>query len=123
MADNVEDLPLTRLSVQSARKMIERLVHRTPVLTSSTLSKLASTSQPLEALVGTPFEGQRPARPRIKLFFKCENYQRIGAFKSRGAFHALARLSGEQLSRGVVTHSSGNSAMYASIGGMAEAVR
>lgn len=123
MADNVEELPLTRLSVQSAQKLIERLVHRTPVLTSDTLSNLASTSQSLEALVRTPFEGQRPARPRIKFFFKCENYQRIGAFKSRGAFHALARLSREELSRGVVTHSSGISAMYASIGGMAKAVR
>ncbi len=123
MADSAEGLPLTRSSVRSAHELIKRHIHRTPVLTSNTLSALASTPQSLEALVGTPFEGQRPTRPKIKLFFKCENYQRIGAFKSRGAFHALARLSREELSRGVVTHSSGISATYASIVGMAEVVR
>jgi len=123
MADSAEELPLTRSSVQSAHELIKRHIHRTPVLTSNTLSALASTPQSPEALVGTPFEGQRPARPKIKFFFKCENYQRIGAFKSRGAFHALARLSREELSRGVVTHSSGIAATYASIGGMAEIVR
>ena len=100
-------LPLERSSVEAAHELIKQHIHRTPVLTSKTLSELASTPQTPEALVGTPFEGQAPARPRIKFFFKCENYQRIGAFKSRGAFHALARLSEEELSRGVVTHSSG----------------
>jgi hypothetical protein len=43
----------------------------------------------------------------MRLFFKCENYQKVGAFKARGAFHAIARLSDEQLQKGVVTHSSG----------------
>lgn len=43
----------------------------------------------------------------MHLFFKCENYQRIGAFKIRGAFHALSRLSDDQVRNGVVTHSSG----------------
>ncbi|TKA69092.1 hypothetical protein B0A55_09837 [Friedmanniomyces simplex] len=55
------------------------------------------------------------AKPRVKLFFKCENQQRIGAFKARGAFHALGRLiEADGLEnvkrRGVVTHSSGNHA-------------
>ena len=100
-------LPLERSSVEAAHGLIKQHIHRTPVLTSETLSELASTPQRAQALVGTPFEGQAPARPRIKFFFKCENYQRIGAFKSRGAFHALARLSEDELSRGVVTHSSG----------------
>ena len=122
MANSAEELPLTRSSVQSAHELIKKHIHRTPVLTSNTLSNLASTPQSPEALVGTPFEGQRPARPNIKFFFKCENYQRIGAFKSRGAFHALARLSREELSRGVVTHSSGISAMCALSGGMAKMV-
>jgi threonine dehydratase len=63
-------------------------------------------------LKGTQWEGQEPARPKIKLFFKCENFQRIGAFKVRGAFHAVARLIEEfgieeVKRRGVVTHSSG----------------
>ena len=120
MADSTIMLPLTRSSVQSAHESIKEHIHRTPVLTSNTLSNLASTPQSPEALIGTPFEAQRPARPKIKFFFKCENYQRIGAFKSRGAFHALARLSKKELSRGVVTHSSGILAMYASIGGIAK---
>ena len=111
MADNVRPPPLTRSSVESAHQLIEEHVHRTPVLTSGTLSDLASTPQSRQALVGTDFEGQTPAHPKIKFFFKCENYQRIGAFKIRGAFHALAQLSKEELSRGVVTHSSGIPAM------------
>lgn len=107
MADITKMLPLKRSSVQAAHGQIKEHVHRTPVLTSTTLSKLASTPQTPEALVGTPFEGQTPAQPKINFFFKCENYQRIGAFKIRGAFHALSRLTKEQLARGVVTHSSG----------------
>ncbi|KAF1989606.1 tryptophan synthase beta subunit-like PLP-dependent enzyme [Aulographum hederae CBS 113979] len=103
-------LPLTRESVFSAHARVKQHVHRTPVLTSTTLSNLASTPQNTSALVGTEFEGQAPARPKIKLFFKCENYQKIGAFKARGAFHALSRLTKEELARGVVTHSSGNHA-------------
>ena len=98
---------LTRAAVQEAHEIIKRHIHLTPVLTSATLSRLASTPQTVSALEGTEYEGRKPASPRIKLFFKCENYQRIGAFKPRGAFHALARLSEEQLKKGVVTHSSG----------------
>jgi hypothetical protein len=98
---------LTRASVQEAHQLIKQYIHLTPVLTSTTLSKLASTPQSPSALQGTPHEGCAPAHPRINLFFKCENFQRIGAFKPRGAFHALARLSDEQLARGVATHSSG----------------
>lgn len=107
MAHLSKTLPLNRSSVQSAHERIKEHIKFTPVLTSTTLSNLASTPQAQEALNGTPFEGQRPAHPRIKFFFKCENYQRIGAFKIRGAFHALSRLSEDELARGVVTHSSG----------------
>ena len=107
MADRQDPIALNRSSVQAAHELIKKHIHKTPVLTSKTLSNLASTPQLPEALIGTTFEGQRPAKPTIRFFFKCENYQRIGAFKSRGAFHALARLSKEELSRGVVTHSSG----------------
>ena len=107
MADLSKTLPLTRESVRSAYSRIEPHVHRTPVLTSRTLSDLASTPQTPESLIGTPFEGQTPARPKMNLFFKCENYQRIGAFKIRGAFHALSRLSDGEVCNGVVTHSSG----------------
>jgi len=45
-----------------------------------------------------------------KLFLKCENFQRVGAFKFRGAYNALSRLSGEDRARGVVAFSSGNHA-------------
>lgn len=82
-------------------------IHETPVLTCSTLNRLASAPQSPDDLVNTAFEGDIPARPRINFFFKCENFQHIGAFKARGAFHALARLSDEELRMGVVTHSSG----------------
>lgn len=107
MADLSRTLPLKRSSVQSARKGIKEHIHLTPVFTCITLSKLASTPQAPEALIGTTFEGQKTAHPRINLFFKCETFQRIGAFKIRGAFYALSRLSEEELARGVVTHSSG----------------
>ncbi len=63
-------------------------MHRTPILTSRTLNELAGAT----------------------LVFKCENLQRIGAFKARGAHNAVLTLSAEQLGRGVVTHSSGNHA-------------
>ncbi|KAG9655673.1 tryptophan synthase beta subunit-like PLP-dependent enzyme, partial [Aureobasidium melanogenum] len=102
--------PLTRSSVQEAHAAIKQHIHRTPTITCDTISRLASTPQTPESLQGTSFEGRTPAQPRINLFFKCENYQKIGAFKARGAFHALSRLSKEELSKGVVTHSSGNHA-------------
>jgi threonine dehydratase len=102
--------PLTRASVQTAHAAIKQHIHRTPTITCDTISHLASTPQTPESLQGTPFAGRTPSKPRINLFFKCENYQKIGAFKARGAFHALSRLSKEELSKGVVTHSSGNHA-------------
>ncbi|PUU74965.1 tryptophan synthase beta subunit-like PLP-dependent enzyme [Tuber borchii] len=86
-------LPLTRESVLEAHALIKSCIHRTPVFTSTTLSKLASSGD-----------------TNINLLFKCENLQKIGAFKIRGATHALARLTDEELQKGVVTHSSGNHA-------------
>ena len=99
--------PLTRENVCNAHERIKRYIHHTPVLTSETLSRMASTPQTPEALVGTEYEGRTPAKPRIRLWFKCENMQKIGAFKARGAFHALSRLMPGQLENGVITHSSG----------------
>jgi threonine dehydratase len=104
------NLPLTRPSVKKAHEVIKPHVYRTPVQTNKTLSTLASTPQSKGALKGTPWEGREPVKPKIKLFFKCENFQRVGAFKVRGAFHAVACLTDGQRSRGVVTHSSGNHA-------------
>lgn len=136
MADPSTCPPLTRASVLAAHAAIKPLIHRTPVATSTTLSAFASAPQRDDELEGASgyfpdgdggaskekqsgeeehgeagggkTEAKPPAaKPTMRLFFKCENQQRVGAFKARGAFHALSRLSDEQLARGVVTHSSG----------------
>lgn len=118
MADPSTSLPLERSSVVAAHKLVKPHVHHTPVLTNTTLTNLASTPQTPEALVGTEWHGRRPAAPTIRLWFKCENLQKVGAFKVRGAFHALERLKVsegnwegdkglERREKGVVTHSSG----------------
>ncbi|RDW91359.1 threonine dehydratase IlvA [Coleophoma crateriformis] len=117
MADISKTLPLTRSSVIAAHELVKPHIHYTPVLTNTTLTTLASTPQTPEALADTPWAGQEPAKPVLRLWFKCENLQRVGAFKVRGAFHALERLcldeewvNGGGREKGVVTHSSGNHA-------------
>jgi threonine dehydratase len=114
MADPSTSPPLVRASVVEAHKLIKPFIHHTPVLTNATITNLASTPRTPEELVGTQWEGRTPARPVLRLWFKCENLQRIGAFKVRGAFHALERLKAEPgwlegggRTSGVVTHSSG----------------
>lgn len=74
--------------IESAMQLITPHVHRTPVL----------TSRHMDAISGA------------HLFFKCENFQKVGAFKFRGATNAVMRLTDEQHAAGVVTHSSGNHA-------------
>jgi threonine dehydratase len=74
--------------ITAARQRIAGKVHVTPVLTSSTLDE------------------QHQAR----LYFKCENFQKVGAFKARGATNAVFALSAAQAQHGVATHSSGNHA-------------
>ncbi len=74
--------------VLQARARIREVVHHTPVLTSRLLNAMSGT----------------------ELFFKCENFQRVGAFKFRGASNAVFALPESQLARGVATHSSGNHA-------------
>lgn len=74
--------------VEQAAARLLGSAHRTPVLTSSTAN----------------------ARTSAELFFKCENYQRMGAFKFRGAFNAIARFTDAQRAAGVLTFSSGNHA-------------
>lgn len=107
MADPSLSPPLTRPSLLAAHALIRPHIHQTPYQTSTYLSLLAST--PLPPSPSNP----TPSTPTIRLHFKCENLQRIGAFKARGAFHALARLSLDpswNRVEGVVTHSSGNHA-------------
>lgn len=113
MADHSTCPPLTPDTIRAAHSAISPYIHSTPVLTSRTLNCIASKPQEESALKGTPFEGQQPAKPVFRLYFKCENFQRIGAFKARGAFHALLRLCSEigmeeVCNRGVITHSSGS---------------
>lgn len=122
MADPSTSPPLTRPSVLAAHELIKPYVHRTPVLTNTTLDNLASA--PRADLAGTRWEGRAPASPTLRLWFKCENFQRVGAFKARGAFHAIERLKREPgweegggKERGVVTHSSGESCLPGSIEG------
>lgn len=113
MADP-NSLPLSRESVLAAHDLVKPYVHHTPVLTNTHLSNVASTPRTADELLGTPWAGQTPARPSVRLWFKCENFQKVGAFKARGAFHALVRLMQTEgweenggRTRGVVTHSSG----------------
>ncbi len=82
MSDYAADLS----AVRATAARIAPHAHRTPIMTSSTLDEMA---------------GRR-------VLLKCENFQKMGAFKFRGALNAVACLSDEQAARGVVTHSSGN---------------
>ncbi|KAK0745291.1 putative pyridoxal-phosphate dependent enzyme [Apiosordaria backusii] len=112
------DEVLTLASVQEAHKLIKPFIHLTPVLTSSYINTLASTPQTAESLSQTQWSGHPPAKPVLRIHFKCENFQRIGAFKARGAFHAIERLKQSpdfDPARGVVTHSSGNHAQALSL--------
>jgi threonine dehydratase len=85
------DTPLQYSDVEQAAARIEGAAHRTPVLTSNTADAMAGGA-------GT------------RLFFKCENFQRMGAFKFRGAYNAIAKFSDAQREAGVLTFSSGNHA-------------
>lgn len=79
---------ITKQSIIDAHERIRPYVHKTPVFTTSYLDELTGCS----------------------LFFKCENFQKIGAFKARGAMNAILTLTPEELEKGVATHSSGNHA-------------
>jgi len=74
--------------ILAAHKRIKPYIHQTPVLSSESINKIAGAS----------------------LFFKCENLQKVGAFKFRGATNAVLQLTDEQKAKGVATHSSGNHA-------------
>src|SRR5256885_11227283 len=75
-------------TIRAAHERIRPYIHRTPVLTNSWLNDASGAS----------------------LFFKCENFQKVGAFKARGATNAVFALDDETARRGVATHSSGNHA-------------
>ncbi len=81
--------------IQSAAERLCRIAHRTPIATSRTLNNLVGAD----------------------VYCKCENLQRAGAFKFRGAYNAVSQLSDEQRKRGVVTYSSGNHAQAVALVG------
>ena len=86
-------LPVTLADVEAAARRIAPFVHRTPVLSSHRLDEILG----------------------CEVVFKCENLQRIGAFKARGAHNAVFALGEAEAARGVVTHSSGNHAAALSL--------
>ena len=77
---------ISKEEMLATHKRIASYIHKTPVLTSSYIDSLAG----------------------CKVYFKCENFQKMGAFKMRGAVNAMLKLSEEEKAMGVVTHSSGN---------------
>ncbi len=74
--------------IEKAHKRIAQQIHRTPVMSCQTINDLTG----------------------CEILFKCENFQKVGAFKFRGASNAVLSLTDEQAKRGVATHSSGNHA-------------
>jgi threonine dehydratase len=84
---------VTLSDIRAAAERIRRIAHRTPVFTSRTFDDLAG----------------------VHVFFKCENFQRGGAFKIRGASNFIYSIPKDHLSRGVVTYSSGNHAQAVAI--------
>lgn len=79
---------ITQHDIEQAHERIKPYVHRTPVLTSQSINEVAGCS----------------------IFFKCENFQKVGAFKARGAMNAALQIPATQRSKGIATHSSGNHA-------------
>jgi threonine dehydratase len=95
MNASVPSLPVNYDDVAAAAKRLEGQARRTPAMTSRTVDE----------------------RTGATVFFKCENLQRMGAFKFRGAFNALSQLSPDQKKRGVLAYSSGNHAQAIALSG------
>ena len=85
---DLADLAITHADIAAAAARLQGVAHRTPVFTSRTADQ----------------------RSGARVFFKCENFQRMGAFKFRGAYNALAQFTPEQRRAGVIAFSSGNHA-------------
>lgn len=81
-------MKITKASIESAAIRIAPFIHTTPIMTNISINELYG----------------------LDLYFKCENFQKIGAFKIRGGMNASLQLTKEQLAKGVATHSSGNHA-------------
>jgi threonine dehydratase len=81
--------------IKEAKARLQGIVHRTPVIGSNTFNKLTEA----------------------EVFLKCENFQRAGAFKFRGAYNAISKLSNKEKRKGVITYSSGNHAQAVALVG------
>ena len=92
MTKSIDAIP-TKEEIANAHERISSFIHRAPVLSNQTMNGLAGA----------------------ELFFKCENFQKVGAFKFRGATNAILQLSEDEKRNGVVTHSSGNHAQALSL--------
>ncbi len=92
---NIETTPVFFSDIEQAAQRLDGVAHRTPVMTSRTLNEICG----------------------CEIFLKCENYQRMGAFKFRGAYNALSQLDDEQKKCGVITFSSGNHAQAVALSG------
>lgn len=101
MPQGIQALPVTYDDIVAAARTLAGKAHHTPVLTSATVD----------------------GRTGANVFFKCENLQRGGAFKFRGAYNALANLTPEQKRRGVAAYSSGNHAQAVALAGRLLGIR
>jgi threonine dehydratase len=101
MNASAEALPVSYADVATAAERLAGVAHRTPVLTSRTVDE----------------------RTGAQVLFKCENFQRMGAFKFRGAYNALAQLSDDAKRRGVLAYSSGNHAQAIALAGRLLGIR
>lgn len=90
---NTDEISYT--NIEKAASYLQGIANKTPVLTSRTVNQITGN----------------------QVFFKCENFQRTGSFKFRGAYNALSQLSSEQQQRGVLAYSSGNHAQAIALSG------
>ena len=88
---SIQNVP-TKQDIIESHDLIRSMIHRTPILTCKSIDQMAG----------------------CEIYFKCENFQKIGAFKMRGASNAAKRLSPQDLQKGLATHSSGNHAQAVS---------
>lgn len=99
--DSSSNAPPSLDEIRRAAERIAPYIHHTPIHTSRTLDEMS----------------------KCTLFFKCENFQRIGAFKFRGACNAVQSLNADEAERGVVTHSSGNHAQALALAAQLRGIR
>ena len=92
---NSNTFPVTYANIEAAAIRLTDIAHQTPVITSRTVNSLTNA----------------------EVYFKCENFQRTGSFKFRGAYNALSKLSEAQKHAGVITYSSGNHAQAIALAG------